>query len=137
MPLLSVTTTVRARGTLAPQRAWERYDRLDLWSRWSPQITGVEAESARLRPGLRGRVRGPLGVAIPFRVTSVDEVARTWEWEVAVGPLQLTMRHGVTARAGGSATWLTVTGPGPVVLAYLLPARVALHRLVNLPFREN
>jgi hypothetical protein len=68
---------------------------------------------------------------VAFTVVAVDEVDHTWAWDVRFGPLRLRLRHGVDARSDGSATWVTVRGPGPVVLAYLPVARIALHRLVR------
>lgn len=111
--------------------AWERYARPELWPTWAPQITAVETDAPRLAPGVTGRVRGPLGVRVDFTVAAVDEANRTWSWHVRFGPLRLYLRHGVEARSGGSATWVTVRGPGPVVLAYLPLTRIALHRLVR------
>ena len=64
------------------------------------------------RPG--PRLRGPGGRAVS-------------------GPLglpRLHLVHGVEATAGGSATWLVVTGGLPVVAAYAPLARLALGRLV-------
>jgi hypothetical protein len=125
------------------------------WPQWSPQITAVElaapahgaqegtadgteagamhgaAEGDRLRPGLRGVVRGPWGVAVPFTVTAVDERARTWSWRVSVGVLHLHLAHGVEADPAGTRTWLRVTGLLPLAAGYAPLARIALRRLVR------
>lgn len=110
---------------------WERYARPELWPTWAPQITAVETNAQRLIRGVTGRVHGLLGVRVAFTVVAVDETDRTWAWEVRFGPLRLYLRHGVEARADGSATWVTVRGPGLAVLPYLPLARVALRRLVR------
>ena len=97
-------TTISATGTIAPDEAWERYADLDRWATWAPQIRGVDAPSRRLRPGLRGVVRGLGGVLrVPFEVLDVNETARTW---------------------------LRTHGPAPVVWAYTPVAFVALQALV-------
>ena len=140
-PLRTVTRTVtrstvslRARGAASPALAWERYSLLAHWPRWSPQITSVRADGDRLRPGLTGVVHGPLGVAVPFTVTEVDEAAMTWAWTAHLGPVRLRLHHGVEPdprRAGGSVTWLRVSGPLPIVVGYAPPARWAISRLVR------
>jgi hypothetical protein len=126
------TTTLHATGPLDPAAVWERYAVPAHWPEWSPQITGVELPVPRLAAGVGGRVRGPLGVALPFVVDEVDEEARTWAWTVTAGPVRLHLVHWVTAApGGGSTTGLRTTGPAPVVLAYAPLAQLALSRLVR------
>jgi hypothetical protein len=124
------TITLTARGKAAPEVVWERYADLDAWSQWSPQIRSVTAPYRRIRPGLEGQVRGPLGVRITFTVTEVLD--RSWSWRVAlpVG-VHLDMEHIVTDRADGAETTLHVHGPAPLVLGYAPIAQLALHRLVS------
>lgn len=111
--------------------AWRRYTDLDEWSQWAPLISSVDASGRELRPGLSGVVHGPLGVQVIFVVDDVDPEVRSWSWSVRSGPLRLALSHEVVARpTGGSVATLEITGPAPVVLGYLAPARVALTRLV-------
>jgi hypothetical protein len=114
--------------------AWERYADPGLWSTWAPQIQRVETVMDRLVAGGSGTVRaGLLGwptLGVPFRVLEVDETAMEWSWEARLGVLRLRLEHGVTPHPTGSATWLRVRGPLPVVLAYAPVARLALGRLV-------
>jgi hypothetical protein len=131
MPLLAPTLTLRARGAAPADLVWERYVRLERWPHWSPQITGVDADGEVLRPGLRGVVRGWFGVGVPFVVTAVDEIARTWSWRVRVGPLTIDLTHGVEADPAGSCTWLRVRGLLPAVAGYAPLALLALRRLVR------
>ncbi len=142
---------MRVRGPAPASVVWERYAVPSRWAGWAPHIRGVEirgveirgagirgvgtrgagAAADRIAPGLGGRVRGPLGLRVAFVVTDVDERRRTWSWDVRLGPLRVHLRHGVDPDPGGTATWLAVRGPAPVVVAYLPVARVALRRLVR------
>lgn len=127
--------TLRARGEAPAALAWERYADPGLWPTWAPQIQGVETTMHRLTPGSTGTVRVGLlsrpTLGLPFTVLSVDEPARQWSWQVRLGPVTLHLEHGVTDRPGGSATWLRVRGPLPILLAYAPVARFALSGLVR------
>ena len=127
--------TLHATGPAAPEEVWERYAVLARWSSWAPQITGVDLSGpsdGRLRAGLRGRVRGPLGIAVPFVVTDVDEGTRRWSWTVSAGPLRLALRHWVSPGPdGGTTTGLRIRGPAPALAGYAPLASWALHRLVS------
>ncbi len=126
------TLTLHATGPLAPAEAWERYAEPARWPTWAPQITGVQVPEPRLRAGLEGRVRGPLGLVLPFVVESVDEVARRWAWTVSAGPVRLHLVHWVSdGPDGGSTTGLRIRGPLPVVLGYAPLAQLAIGRLVR------
>jgi hypothetical protein len=92
----------------------------------------VEVPVRRLVAGVRGRVRGPVGVSLPFVVDAVDEAARQWAWTVSVGPVRLHLLHWVAeAPAGGSTTGLRIDGPAPLVVGYAPLARLAIGRLVR------
>lgn len=131
------TLTLHASGPVGPDEAWERYAVPARWPDWAPQITGVELPVARLAAGVRGRVRGPLGVTLPFVVDTVDEAARQWAWTVSAGPVRLHLVHWVAEGPdGGSTTGLRVTGPAPVVVGYAPLAQVAIGRLVR-PLRNS
>ena len=111
----------------------------------SPQVTEtwVDTDGDVLTPGLAGTVRGPLGVAVPFRVLDVepDGAVRRWTWRVSVGPVSLLLEHAVIpldAAASGTgpdvrrtATTLLIDGPAPLVLGYAPLAQLALVRLVR------
>ncbi len=126
------TVTLHATGPVDPAEAWERYAVPARWPEWAPQITGVEVTAPRLVAGATGRVRGPLGVAVPFRVEDVDESGRRWSWTVHAGPVRLRLVHRVqSAPDGGATTDLRIIGPAPVVLGYAPLAHLALRRLVR------
>ncbi|MFC5947030.1 SRPBCC family protein [Pseudonocardia lutea] len=138
-------TTIDATGPVPADEAWDRYARPRRWPEWAPYLLGVEASADRLVPGMTGRVRGPLRLAVPFTVTEVHEpggagpagspAARpgtgSWAWEVRFGPIGLSLDHGVEPRGSGTRTWLTVEGPWPVLALYLPLARVSLEMLVR------
>jgi polyketide cyclase/dehydrase/lipid transport protein len=126
------TLTLHATGPVGPGEVWERYAVPARWPEWAPQITGVEVPVARLAAGVRGRVRAPLGMALPFVVETVDEAARRWSWTVSVGPVRMHLLHWVTqGPGGGSTTGLRISGPAPLVVGYAPPARLAIGRLVR------
>jgi Polyketide cyclase / dehydrase and lipid transport len=124
--------TLHATGPEAPAEVWERYAVPARWPEWAPQITGVDLPVGRLAAGARGRVRAPLGLALPFVVDSVDEAARRWSWTVSIGPVRLRLLHWVAEGPdGGSTTGLRIDGPAPLVLGYAPLARLAIGRLVR------
>jgi hypothetical protein len=125
-----VTVHLTATGPAAPETAWERYLRPELWSGWSPQIRRVDYAHPTLRPGTTGWVHGPWPSRVPFRVLEVDDPGRRWVWEVRLGPVRFRMVHAVTAYAAGSRTTLDIAAPAPLALAYAPLAQVALRRLV-------
>lgn len=125
------TLCASATGSLAPALVWERYADPRRWPDWAPQIRRVETAGDRIVRGLSGRVVGPLGVAVTFVVDEVDEDERIWNWSVRIGLIQLRLRHDVAPSGSGSRTRLWVSGPLPVVGAYLPIAALALRRLVT------
>lgn len=151
------TLFLQEAGPAPPEVCWERYAVPARWSRWAPRIRSViltapadapawaghpagrppgpgprTRPGLRIRPGLRGRIRPYLGPAVHFAVTAVDETDRTWSWRIRLGPVALTLDHGVDACLdGGTSTWLRITGPRPVIYAYAPIARSALRRLVR------
>ena len=72
------------------------------------------------------------GLRVRFEVLAVDADARTWRWRARLGPVVLILDHEVAARpAGGCVGVLAISGATPAVLAYLLPAQLALGALVR------
>lgn len=110
------------RGPRPAAEVWADYAQIARWPVWAPHMTSVEADAERLAVGVTGRVHGG-PVRLRFRVTAVDEDARTWTWRV----LGIEVVHAVRAIPGGCLT--TFDGPAP----YLPVAWVALRRLVSLP----
>jgi hypothetical protein len=131
--LLVGSVRLSASGPVDPAVTWERYERYDRWPTWSPQLRRVETDGAVLTTGATGQVVGPLGVRAGFVVTEVDEERRRWSWTVRAAGVSIGLEHGVDAgEDGGSATWLVLRGPTPIVLGYAPVAWIALHRLVTL-----
>jgi Polyketide cyclase / dehydrase and lipid transport len=126
------TLTLHASGPVPPDEAWERYAVPQRWSSWSPQITGVDTGAVRIAAGVTGRVRGPLGLAVPFEIQDVDEAGRSWTWRVRVGPASVRLLHWISRGPdGGSTTGLRIQGPPPIAVGYAPFAQLALHRLVR------
>ncbi|HZZ45410.1 MAG TPA: SRPBCC family protein [Pseudonocardia sp.] len=126
-------TTMEASGPVSAAEVWDRYARPDRWSEWAPYLFGVETSADRLSAGMTGRVRGPLGVSVPFVVTGFDEgeVGGRWAWQVRFGPTELSFDHGVEPSGTGTRTWLIADGPLPVLVLYLPLARLSLEMLVR------
>ncbi|WP_206510507.1 MarR family transcriptional regulator [Rhodococcus sp. BGS-1C] len=126
-------TTIDATGSASATLAWERYMNPDRWPEWAPQIMGVDYEHDRLTADTTGRVHGPLCVRIDFEILDVDETEWTWTWRAwwQQRALGLTLTHAVTARPGGSRTWLTAEGSPLLVLPYAPVAKIALMQLVK------
>ncbi|MET9256457.1 SRPBCC family protein [Streptomyces sp. NPDC003717] len=123
--------TLRAAGRARADLVWSRYTTYREWPRWSPQIVRVEAPGERVAAGARGTVRSLPGIAVAFRVESVDEERRRWVWRVRLGPVRLRLTHEVRALGDGAETSLRIEGPALAVAAYAPLARLALHRLLR------
>ena len=123
--------TITASGGADPAVAWARYENLELWPTWSPQIQEVIAATSRLSPGLNGLVVGPLGVRVPFEVLAVDPEAMEWSWHVRLGPVHARLDHVVRHAPGGCTTELVIDAPAFAVVGYRPLAALALRRLVQ------
>ena len=132
MTSLRGPVVLRARGAAPPDEVWDRYARPARWPTWAPHLRDVHVDGEHLRPGLSGTVVGPGPLRADVVVGHVDTDARTWDWDVAAGPLRLHLEHGVQpgGPGGGSRVWLRMSGPLPVLLAYAPVAALALRRLV-------
>ena len=102
--------TITANGGADPAVAWSRYEHLDLWSTWSPQIPEVIAATRRIRSGLAGLVVGPLGIRLPFEVLAVDAEVMEWSWHVRLGPVHATLDHVVRPRPEAAPPSSSSTG---------------------------
>ena len=123
--------TITASGGADPAVAWARYENLELWSTWSPQIQEVIAARPRLSHGLNGLVVGPLGVRVPFEVLAVDPEAMEWSWHVRLGPVHARLDHVVRHAPGGCTTEVVIDAPAFAVVGYRPLAALALRRLVR------
>ncbi len=110
-----------------PAAAWRVLTLLDLWPRWGPTVTAAELDDGgrQLTAGVRGRVRTPVGVWLPFEVTELEPGHR-WRWRVAGVP---ATGHRVEPHAEGCRVVFEV----PAVAApYAVVCRVALGRIAGL-----
>jgi hypothetical protein len=124
------TRSVQAVGPAAPEVAWRRYAEIALWPTWSPQIVRVETGAERITPGATGVVHAVGGLRLPFTITAVNALTRTWSWVVRLGPVALTLNHEVRPHPRGSRTALSMEGPDALLLGYTPLAWWALRRLV-------
>jgi hypothetical protein len=133
---MRVKWTLTATGRAPADEVWRRYIEPSAWPSWSPQIRRVDPVD-RLRVGSRGIVHTIFGVGVPFEVTALDDLSRSWSWRAQL-PLGFTLRltHVVSdapaqQSAAGTRTTLTIEGFPLVVLPYLPLAQFALSRLVR------
>ena len=124
--------TLTQAGDASPEVVWRRYADLDEWPRWAPFIQAADGSGRELVAGLTGTVTAVGGLRVGFEVLAVDAAARTWRWRARLGPVALVLDHEVTARpAGGCVAVLAVSGTPAAVLAYRVPAQLALRSLVR------
>lgn len=122
----------RAAGPVDVDEAWQRYLRPERWSEWSPQVRQVHSDSDVIVAGAAGTVRTLGGAQVRFVVTDVDAEARSWSWQVRVGPVGMLLEHHLHARdGGGTRAEVLIHGVWAVTRLYRVPATVALHRLVH------
>jgi len=106
----------------SPVAAWELIAHTRSWPSWGPSVSAVEPADAMLSAGLRGRVRTPVGVWLPFTITRFEPPHR-WSWSVLGVP---ATSHRVEALPGGCRVSFSVPLPA---LAYLAVCRPALARI--------
>ena len=108
----------------SPSAAWELLATTDSWTRWGPSVTAVEPSDTELTQGLCGRVRTPIGIWMPFRITHLEE-HRSWSWSVLGLP---ATSHQVDALPGGCRVTFGVPFFG---YPYLLICQIALRRIAR------
>lgn len=116
--------------TATPARLWELVARPDLWSRWSPYVSGAEGlGSPEVEQGARGKVVLRGGIRLPAEILEVSP-GRSWSWQVG----GIIVNHIVTPAPGGSRLAMPVESDGrlwtPAALVYapfvdLIARRVA------------
>ncbi len=52
------------------------------WPTWGPTVRAVKVDSAAVAAGVRGQVQTPVGLWLPFEITTA-EPERYWDWKVA------------------------------------------------------
>jgi uncharacterized protein YndB with AHSA1/START domain len=108
-----------------PGAAWELLTRTRHWPSWGPSVTAVDPGDATIVAGMTGRVRTPVGLWVPFRITRVDPPHR-WEWRVLGLP---ATTHRVEPVPAGCRV---AFGVPLVAIPYLAVCRVALSRIATL-----
>jgi hypothetical protein len=108
----------------SPDAAWDLIACTRSWPSWGPSVSAVEPSGALLSAGMRGRVRTPLGVWLPFTITRFEPPHR-WSWSVLGVP---ATSHRVEMAPGGCRVSFGVPLPA---LAYLAVCRLALGRIAE------
>ena len=78
------TLWVRVDIDAPAERVWDLLADVRRWPGWGPSVRRAELDDGgtHLSAGARGRVWGPAGPGVPFRVTRF-EAGRRWAWVVA------------------------------------------------------
>ena len=115
-----------SRVVAAPvDRVWDLLVEVAAWPEWGPTVADVELGTSRIGAGSRGRVRTPVGLWLPFAVTSF-EPGRSWWWSVGGVP---ATGHVVRPVPQGTEVTFTVPWWAP---GYLPVCALALRRLERL-----
>lgn len=64
--------------------AWRVLTDTDQWPEWGPSVSAVESSDRIIERGTTGHVRTPVGIGVPFEVTSCEDYR--WTWDVAKIP---------------------------------------------------
>ena len=98
----------------------------DAWPRWGPTVAAAELDGALLTLGATGRVRTPVGVALPFTITDFDP-GRRWAWSVAGVP---ATSHSVEPDGAGCRASMAAPWWAPAYLPVLAIALARIDRMV-------
>ncbi len=105
--------------------AWRLLTDTRAWPQWGPTVTAVDTEPPVIGPDSTGRLRTPVGLWLPFAITSFESGSR-WTWRVAGIP---ATGHRVEATGRGCRIVFEV----PLLTApYATVCRSALRRLGDL-----
>ena len=63
-------------------RVWRLITDTHTWPAWGPSVRAVDCRQRFIDAGCRGRIQTPLGVWLPFCVTTFES-ERFWDWRVA------------------------------------------------------
>ena len=105
--------------------AWQLLTDTRTWPRWGPTITAVDTDPPVIAAGSTGRLRTPVGLWLPFAITSF-EPGSSWSWRVAGVP---ATGHRVEATPGGCRIVFEVP---TLVAPYAAVCRLALRRIDHL-----
>lgn len=75
-----VTTSIEIAAPVST--VWPLLAEFRHWREWGPSVRAVESEAEAVAPGVRGRVKTPIGLWLPFEIERC-EVERYWDWKVA------------------------------------------------------
>lgn len=65
-----------------PEAVWSLVARFEHWPSWGPTVSDVRATGDEVGVGVRGSVRTPFGIWLPFEITECES-ERSWSWRVA------------------------------------------------------
>jgi uncharacterized protein YndB with AHSA1/START domain len=121
--MLSVSRHIDA----SAEAVWTILCDTDAWPQWGPTVSGGEIDGDGLILGATGRVRTPIGVALPFTITEF-EPGRRWTWAVAGVP---ATSHAVEPDDSGCRASMSAPWWAPAYLPVLVIALQRIDRMVS------
>ena len=107
------------------EAAWRVLTDTEQWPEWGPSVSAVESSDRLIQRGTTGRVRTPVGISLPFEITSCRDYR--WTWDVAKIP---ATGHRVDAVETTDGEQCRVVFEVPLIAAGYVPVcRRALGRI--------
>jgi len=63
------------------ETVWELLTDTERWPDWGPTVADIESDNRYIQAGTTGQVKLPIGIWLPFEVTSCG--GYRWSWDVA------------------------------------------------------
>ena len=106
--------------------AWRVLTDTESWPEWGPSVTAVESSDPVIQRGTTGHLRTPVGIGVPFEITSCQEYR--WTWDVAKIPATGHRVDAVDSEHGGEKCRVVFEVP-LLAAGYVPVCRRALERI--------
>jgi hypothetical protein len=63
-------------------QVWKLLIDTESWPLWGPSVTAVQCAERYIGPKSQGKLRTPVGLWLPFRISAFEE-GEFWKWQVA------------------------------------------------------
>jgi hypothetical protein len=97
----------------SPGQVWSVMRDVEHWREWTPTVTSVRLLDRRpLHSGSRALIRQPKLPPVVWKVTELDDAARSFTWVSAAPGLRVIARHWVEPSVRGSRASLSLRFTG-------------------------